>query len=31
MRANAARPLIAGFDSGQETVPVGGLGLPMES
>ncbi|HTU12918.1 MAG TPA: putative quinol monooxygenase [Allosphingosinicella sp.] len=22
-----ARPLIAGFDSGQETVPVGGVGL----
>lgn len=26
-----ARPLIAGFDSGRETVPVGGIGLPMES
>ena len=26
-----ARPLIAGFDSGQETIPVGGVGLPMES
>jgi quinol monooxygenase YgiN len=25
-----ARPLIAGFDSGQETIPVGGVGLPME-
>jgi quinol monooxygenase YgiN len=23
-----ARPLIAGFDSGHETVPVGGVGLP---
>lgn len=23
-----ARPLIAGFDSGTETVPVGGVGLP---
>lgn len=23
-----ARPLIAGFDSGQETIPVGGIGLP---
>lgn len=23
-----ARPLIAGFDSGQETIPVGGVGLP---
>ncbi len=23
-----ARPLIAGLDSGQETIPVGGLGLP---
>lgn len=23
-----ARPLIAGFDSGVETVPVGGMGLP---
>lgn len=26
-----ARPLIAGFDSGRETIPVGGVGLPMES
>jgi hypothetical protein len=26
-----ARPLIAGFDGAQETVPVGGIGLPMES
>ena len=26
-----ARPLIAGFDSGQETIPVGGVGLPMAS
>jgi quinol monooxygenase YgiN len=26
-----ARLLIAGFDSGQETIPVGGVGLPMES
>ena len=26
-----ARPLIAGFDSGRETIPVGGIGLPMES
>jgi len=25
-----ARPLIAGFDHGQETIPVGGIGLPME-
>ncbi len=26
-----ARPLIAGFDNGRETVPVGGIGLPLES
>lgn len=26
-----ARPLIAGFDSGRETVPVGGVGLARES
>ena len=26
-----ARPLIAGFDSARETIPVGGIGLPMES
>jgi quinol monooxygenase YgiN len=26
-----ARPLIAGFDSGQETIPVGGIGLARES
>jgi quinol monooxygenase YgiN len=26
-----ARPLIAGFDSGQETIPVGGIGLWRES
>ncbi|HVQ09218.1 MAG TPA: putative quinol monooxygenase [Allosphingosinicella sp.] len=25
------RPLIAGFDSGHETVPIGGIGLPMGS
>ena len=25
------RPLIAGFDSGQETIPVGGVGLPRRS
>ena len=23
-----ARPLIAGFDNGQETIPLGGVGLP---
>lgn len=26
-----ARPLIAGFESGQETIPVGGVGLPRRN
>lgn len=26
-----ARPLIAGFENGQETIPVGGIGLPRHS